>query len=352
MQEKKNLQQIWKKIPFAILGILSILVVMLLLLWSNIRTSQQSVPALYPDIYFSGEYRLADGPWNAVKAGQHIPATRADVTLRGQFHMLTPDGEYIGVAQEGMLIAFYLDHLQLTVTEEGHEPHIMDIEHPRAGEGMCGELSIGYQLLTEKPITLTFHNPHTFGNEKAIDNFLEELSFYSGLPYEKEFLNCGAPERNAGIGLVVVAFVLLGTALFSALLHMDRSANLTLIGMSILFAGCYFIYGSKGVFFWSDSIIGNTTVLGISVILYGQTVYIHDIDRAEDIMVVLQKKVGDTYNDIDSVAVKLTYEKNDEGLYTVGIGEYEFTDLPNDGTEYRVYLLVRNYAGTYDNSLS
>ena len=268
MQEKKNLQQIWKKIPFAILGILSILVVMLLLLWSNIRTSQQSVPALYPDIYFSGEYRLADGPWNAVKAGQHIPATRADVTLRGQFHMLTPDGEYIGVAQEGMLIAFYLDHLQLTVTEEGHEPHIMDIEHPRAGEGMCGELSIGYQLLTEKPITLTFHNPHTFGNEKAIDNFLEELSFYSGLPYEKEFLNCGAPERNAGIGLVVVAFVLLGTALFSTLLHMDRSANLTLIGMSILFAGCYFIYGSKGVFFWSDSIIGNTTVLGISVILY------------------------------------------------------------------------------------
>ena len=82
----------------------------------------------------------------------------------------------------------------------------------------------------------------------------------------------------------------------------------------------------------------------------GQTVYIHDIDRAEDIMVVLQKKVGDTYNDIDSVAVKLTYEKNDEGLYTVGIGEYEFTDLPNDGTEYRVYLLVRNYAGTYDNN--
>ena len=82
----------------------------------------------------------------------------------------------------------------------------------------------------------------------------------------------------------------------------------------------------------------------------GQTVYIHDIDRADKVMVVLQKKVGDVYNDIDSVTVELRYEKNEEGKYTVGIGEYEFTDLPNDGTEYRVYLLVRNYSGTYDNN--
>ena len=81
----------------------------------------------------------------------------------------------------------------------------------------------------------------------------------------------------------------------------------------------------------------------------GKTVYIHDIDRAENVMVVLQKKVGDVYNDIDSVAVQLTYQKNEAGEYTVGVGNYKFADLPNDGTEYRVYLLVRNYTGIYDN---
>ncbi len=82
----------------------------------------------------------------------------------------------------------------------------------------------------------------------------------------------------------------------------------------------------------------------------GQTVYIHDIDRAAEVRVVLQKKVGDAYNDIQSVRVPLTYAKNAEGKYTVGTGEYEFTNLPNDGTEYRVYLLVRNYTGGYDNN--
>ncbi len=81
-----------------------------------------------------------------------------------------------------------------------------------------------------------------------------------------------------------------------------------------------------------------------------ETVYIHDIDRAEEVMVVLQKKVGDIYNDIRSASVKLTYEKNAEGKYTVGLGNYTFADLPNDGTEYRVYLLERNYTGTYDSN--
>lgn len=82
----------------------------------------------------------------------------------------------------------------------------------------------------------------------------------------------------------------------------------------------------------------------------GKTVYIHDIDRAETVWVVLQKKVGDRYNDIDAVSVELSYEKNAAGQYTVGRGRYEFKDLPNDGTEYRVHLLVRNYTGIYDNN--
>ncbi len=262
------MQKVWKKTPVAIIGIISVFAVMLMLLWSNIANSQQSFPAFYPKIYFSGEYRLSDGPWNTVKPKQHIPATKGDVTLQGQFYMVAPDGAYIGVAEKGMLLAFYLNHIHLTVEEQGQAPHNMDIEHPYAGEGMCGELSIGYELLTDQPLTLTFHNPHTFGNDKAIDMFLTELSVYSGLSYENDFMNQGVLERNAGLGFVIVAFVLLGTALFSALLHTEGSGKIGLIGMSILFAGGYFVYGAKGVFFRSESIIGNTTILGICMMLY------------------------------------------------------------------------------------
>ena len=268
MQGNKQLQKTWKKMPFAIMGLIPALIVMLLLLWSNTANSQQAMPAIYLGIRFAGEYRVGDGAWQTVEAGQHIPATRADVTLRGQFHMVAPDGEDMGVAGEGVLLAFYLNHIHLTVQEEGQEALPMDIESPYAGESMCGELVIGYELRSDRPVTLTFHNPHTFGNDRAIDLFLEELSVYGGLTYEKNFMNEGTLERNAGLAFVIVALVLLGTVLLSALIHMGGSGEMALIGLAILFAGGYFAYGAKGVFFWSDSVIGNTTVLGICMMLY------------------------------------------------------------------------------------
>ena len=81
----------------------------------------------------------------------------------------------------------------------------------------------------------------------------------------------------------------------------------------------------------------------------GKTVFIHDIDRASTVLVVLQKKVGDVYNDIEAVEVSLSYETDEQEVALVGLGQYEFTNLPNDGTEYRVHLLVNNYNESYDN---
>lgn len=77
----------------------------------------------------------------------------------------------------------------------------------------------------------------------------------------------------------------------------------------------------------------------------GQTVYINDIDRAEEVLVVLQKKVGDVYNDVEACETKITYGNN----ATTGTGSYEFTNVPNDGSEYRVQVLVLNYTGLYNN---
>lgn len=81
----------------------------------------------------------------------------------------------------------------------------------------------------------------------------------------------------------------------------------------------------------------------------GETVYIHDIDRVGSVLVVLQKNVAGVYNDIDSVEVPLVYAVDEDNAPTVGLGTYEFTDLPSDGTEYRVHLLVNNYDEGYDN---
>ena len=268
MERMRQPKNIWKKLPFAILGILLVLSLMLMLLWNNVANSLQSLPAFFPDIYFEGQYRIADGPWQPVVRGQHISATQGDVTLEGQFHMTTPDGEYLGVAGQGVLLALYTNHIHVTVQEQGQPPYICDVESSFAGKDLCGELCTGYTLATDGPVTLTFHNNHLFGNENAIDDFLRELSVYADRSFEKDFVAQGDTERNAGLAFVIVAFVLLGTALFSALLHVEGSSRLWLIGLCILFAGGYFIYGAKGVFFWNDSVIGNTTMLGLCMMLY------------------------------------------------------------------------------------
>ena len=257
-----------KNIPLAIIGILSVLAAMLLLLWVNTTNSQQSIPAIFPDVYFEGQYRVGDGPWHPVKEGQHIPATQGDVTLQGLFHMVLPSGEYIAPAGADTPLAFYINHVRITVQESGHPLYTLDAEHANTGEDLCGEMCLCYRLITDEPVTLLFHNPHRFGNDTAIDDFLEELSVYGDYSFEKNFTAAGSLERNAGLAFVVAAFVVLGTALVSALLQVEGSSKLWLIGLCILFAGGYFVYRAKGVFFWSDSIIGNTAVLGICMMMY------------------------------------------------------------------------------------
>ena len=79
--------------------------------------------------------------------------------------------------------------------------------------------------------------------------------------------------------------------------------------------------------------------------LNGNTVAINASDRAKTPVVILQKKVGDVYNDIASQKVTVIYEKN----ASYGTGSYSFADLPNDGTEYRIQVLTLNYDGVYDN---
>ena len=268
MQKSKRTQNIWNKIPFAAIGFVAILFVMLLLLWVNVNNSYQATPALLPDIYFEGQYKIGDGEWKPVKKGKHISSTKGDVVLQGQFHMETPDGEYLGIAGEETPLAFYLDHIYVSVQEGDGEIFELDVETSMAGEGLCGENCVVYILMSDKTVTLTFKNNHRFGNEKAIDNFLNELEIYADSSYMKNFMAENGAERNAGLVFLISAFVVLGIAVFSGLLNIKEVGRLWLVGLSVLFAGGYFVYGAKGVSLWSDSVIGNTTILGICMMLY------------------------------------------------------------------------------------
>ena len=270
MSELNCKNHLFKRANLQIAGILLLIFLAALLMWFDNSNSTQAISATVAKVRFYGEYRIGDRPWQEITEGQHIPATKGDVTLRGNFHMLTPDGEYVGVYRGELPVAFYSNHISLTIYEGSNEPYVMDIENPLYGSSACSKYWTGYMLSSgsEESIEILIHNPHRFGNENAIDEMLSNMSLWSGIDFERDVLDSGQIQRNIGLSFVTVSLVLLGSALFSALLHVPNTRIIWLLGATIASAGIYLAYSAPGVAFWSESRAANTSILGFSMMFY------------------------------------------------------------------------------------
>ena len=272
-----NLKDIFKKINkshLLIAGVVLLILLFTLLLWFNYRTSVQAEQTLNIEVYFEGEYRIADGPWMTYVEGEHIPATKGDVTLRGHLYKRY-EGEDLGIYNsEDMPVAFYMNHINLTfieIDETGEKYSLVsDSENPLFGASECGKSWTAHQFMSdpENPIEILIHNPHSYGNETAIDEMLSGMALWLEIEFEKGILDSGATERNAGIMILMASVMILGIALFSTLIHIKNSKTVWALGGLVLFAGGYFAYSADGVEFWSDSIVSNTTILGASMMFY------------------------------------------------------------------------------------
>ena len=268
MDSKETKFSFINKTMLWIVGILVVLFLAVMLLWHGNATSNQAIPALVAQVYFDGEYRIADGEWQKIVKGKHIPSTEGDVTLRGNFHMLAPDGEYVGIYSGETPIALYTDHINLTIYEGKNEPFVLDTENPLFGDSSCGVVWDAYTITSEQPLEILIHNPHEFGNETAIDELLSNTAIWTGIEFEKGVLESGKTQRDIGLLFAIISLIVLGTALFSTLIHIKNRKILWLFGIVILFAGTYLSYSADGVSFWSESVVSNTTILGCSMMFY------------------------------------------------------------------------------------
>lgn len=271
MMKKKEIKaRFLKTTTLWIVGIFAVLFLALVLLWHGNATSNQAMPAMVAGVYFDGEYRIADGQWQKIEKGKHISSTEGDVTLRGNFHLVAPDGEYVGVYTDSIPIALYTNHINLTFYEGENEPFIIDVENPLYGDSACHEGWSAYVLTSgsEEPIEILIHNPHRFGNETAIDEMLSGTALWTDIEFEKGVLESGKTQRDIGLLFAIISLVVLGTALFSTLIHIKNSKIIWLFGTVILFAGTYLSYSADGVSFWNESVVSNTTILGCSMMFY------------------------------------------------------------------------------------
>ena len=259
-----------KKTHLQIAGVLLLLLLGVFLLWFGNSKSLQAEGATAAQVYFDGEYRIADGAWQPIEAGEHIPTTKGDVTLRLNFHLRDPDGNPMNDQPRTVPVALYTDHIGLSFYAGGKRVRVADNENPIIGESACGESWIMHPVTTEgaEPTEIVVHNPHGFGNETAIDEMLANVAVWGNMEFEKDVLSRGEPQRNAGMLLMLVSIVLLGIALFSSLIHIKNSKIIWLLGLVVLFAGVHLVYSATGVSFFSESVVSNTTVLGGSMMFY------------------------------------------------------------------------------------
>ena len=270
MKDKEIKSRFFNTTTLTIAGVLLLLLSAVVLLWHSNANSMQAMPALVAQVYFDGEYRIADGEWQKIVEGEHISSTEGDVTLRGNFHMLAPDGKYVGIYRGDVPIALYTNHINLTFFEGENEPFVIDVENPLYGDSACHVDWTAYMLTSgsEEPIEILIHNPHSFGNETAIDEMLLSPALWTDIEFEKGVVESGNTQRDIGLLFSVISLIVLGTALFSTLIHIKNSKIIWLFGIVILFAGTYLSYSADGVSFWSESVVSNTTILGCSMMFY------------------------------------------------------------------------------------
>jgi hypothetical protein len=261
----------FQKVKISHLQIAVVVLLVLLsvfLLWFNNNTSSQSTPALVPQVYFAGRYQIeGENDWHEIVAGEHIPATKGDVTLEGNFyfHIKEGDEEFSGI-HRGKPIMIYSNHVNLTVYDGENGFYTDDIENT-----LCGENWNAYYFESPEDdlIKIVVHNPHKYGNETAIDEMLSTLAIKDDLRlYEKNALSIGEIQRSVGLIFVMGAAMILGVSLFSSLIHIKNVKIIWVLGGLVLSAGVYFAYSSYGVFLWSDSVVSNTTILCFSMMLY------------------------------------------------------------------------------------
>lgn len=295
MPEKKTGFRPTKRIVLTLGLVILFAAAIVLLLVGNARSNQSGAP-MYPKLKFAGEYRIGDGAWCEIVEGEHIPATKGDVTLRGVFHLYTPSGEYLCPLESGTTIAIYMDHVNVSVRNSEGTLNMMDNENPLYGTSACGQVWGALTLqIGEDPVELVIHNPHRYGNETAIDELVEKFSLWLNVDFERSVLAAGDFQRNLGMVFIIMALVFLGTALFSSLLHIKNSGIIWLLGLAVLAAGGYLSYSADGVSFWNESVVTNTTMVCICMVLYMLIVSIlvvSTFEKAQKIGYVLLSILG------------------------------------------------------------
>ena len=265
-----KLKQILKKPPvFFVLSVLLLILSFSFIIYMDKHNMQSSIP-MPPKVIFVGEYKIGDGDWNEYD-GTNIPIYHGkDITLSGYFMLIDPNTKEQYPVSKGLGVAFYLNHINVSIVNKDGTKTQLFCEVEAAGESSCGETWQYYMITTDafEKMTILISNPHIYGNPNAVNNMLESLSLYYNTYFELMILKDSRIERAFGLLVMFGGIVVVAIGLFSYLLRIKRIKSIFPIGFAIFFAGLYVFFSTMSISLYFESISQNTIIVELAAMFY------------------------------------------------------------------------------------
>lgn len=230
------------------------------LLSVSLNNNQAALSMPIP-LTFSGEYSYDGENWLPLSEEAELSALRGSVILRGHLDGEIPEGAYLYYYRNHIGVSMYINGEQCALDPVSQCLSMgIDLMSSMCGKEWTSIYSPGIQ--PEDELEIFLYNPHDHGNAAAYRDFLNTLCCgpnpeKTGL-LQRNLETYGQPFRIAGELLIVMAMILLGTAMASVFFRITIGGRLFIMALIILFAGGFFIFDAIDVCFLIDLLVLNT----------------------------------------------------------------------------------------------
>lgn len=254
-------------------GTAALLLLALVCLLFVVRNSHQAVLSKPSQLRLAGEYSRDGESWQPLH-GAEFSSWEGDLYLRGHFNLDIP---------EGLRISWYRNHIGVSMAVNGENVGY-DIIAMYLQEGepltpdVCGsrwdyQLSPG--ITQEDVVEFHLYDPHRHGNMVACQEFLDNIyvSGNTSIVLEGYLKPRSAPLQGLGLGLIIVALLVLGAALASVFLRATQGVTLWNYGFLCLFAGGFAFLDTVNISLISELVVFNTygkLLCGMLAVYFGQ----------------------------------------------------------------------------------
>lgn len=284
-------------------------------------THEPEKPSPLHFLEFTGEYSYDGNQWNSLQQRKDMFAIKGDFYLRGSFEQEIPAGAFL---------TFYNNHIGASISINGKnlftdwalEKRALGME--RSLE-LCGKYWSSIETTGISPedlIEIYIYNPHEYGNRTAYEDFLSTLCFGpdpSRFDMLQKSLNpYGEPFRVLGGLLLIIAVIMFGSTVAATILQAPLGTGLLKRGIFTLCVSGYFVFDTIDISLWNDSIVVNTYLYQLCMMLSGFCI----VNIACDYLTGHRKTIGVTAMYISAgidVAIIAMALVNNHPIFDLGI---------------------------------